>query len=60
MREAVELYRALATRNPDAFRPALAMSLSFLAGDLTVVGQHDEALKATREAGKLSSTRGIV
>jgi len=52
-REAVELRRKLATRNPGAFKRDLAMSLTNLGGDLSALGQREEALKATREAMEL-------
>ena len=54
-REAVELYRELATRNPDAFQPGLATSLSNLGMMLSDLGQRDAALAAIREAEQLLS-----
>ncbi|WNG55263.1 tetratricopeptide repeat protein [Archangium gephyra] len=52
-REAMGLYRTLAERNPDAFRPDLAMSLNNLGGRLSELGRREEALEATREAVEL-------
>jgi tetratricopeptide (TPR) repeat protein len=52
-REAVELYRALAERTPDAFQPGLAMSLNNLGLVLSNVGQREAALAVTREAVEL-------
>ncbi|HEX8819434.1 MAG TPA: tetratricopeptide repeat protein [Archangium sp.] len=49
-REAVELRRALAQRNPDAFWPDLAMSLKNLGHSLSELGHREETLEATREA----------
>jgi hypothetical protein len=40
-REAVESYRALAAKNPDAFLPDLAMSLNNLGNRLSEVGQRE-------------------
>jgi tetratricopeptide (TPR) repeat protein len=54
-REAVELYRELATRNPDAFQPDLARSLNNLGIRLSALGQREAALAATREAEQLVS-----
>jgi len=51
--EAVELHRELATRNPNAFRPALATSLTNLGMMLSDLGQREPALAATREAVEL-------
>ncbi len=51
--EAVELYRALAQSNPDAFQPDLAMSLNNLGLGLSELGNREEALKATQEAVEL-------
>nr|WP_269781526.1 tetratricopeptide repeat-containing serine protease family protein [Nocardia bovistercoris] len=48
--EAVDLYRTLATTNPDAHLPNLAMSVNNLAADLADAGQHEEALRAATEA----------
>ncbi len=48
--EAVEIYRELSEKNPDRFRPDLAMSLSNLGSDLSALGRHEEALEVTREA----------
>jgi tetratricopeptide (TPR) repeat protein len=52
-REAVELRRELAKRNPDAFQPDLAMSLNNLGARLSALGQREAALAATREAVEL-------
>ncbi|HYO54468.1 tetratricopeptide repeat protein [Archangium sp.] len=52
-REAVEVYRALAERTPDAFRPDLAGSLNNLGAMLSELGRREEALEATREAVEL-------
>jgi tetratricopeptide (TPR) repeat protein len=51
--EAVDLYRALVARNPDAFEPKLAMSLNNLGAMLTEIGQLEKALAITREAVEL-------
>jgi tetratricopeptide (TPR) repeat protein/nucleoside phosphorylase len=48
--EAVALHRILAQRNPDAFQPDLAMSISNLGATLSDMGQREEALKAAQEA----------
>ena len=50
VREAADLYRALAAQRPDAFRPDLAMSLSNLAAMLSELGNREAALSAAREA----------
>ena len=50
VREAADLYRALAAQRPDAFRPDLAMSLSNLAAMLSALGNREAALSAAREA----------
>lgn len=50
MREAVELYRKLATHNPDDFRLNLAGYLNNLGNRLSELGRREEALQATREA----------
>jgi tetratricopeptide (TPR) repeat protein len=55
-REAVDLYRTLATRNPDAFQPDLATSLNNLGVRLSALGQREPALAATREAVDLYRT----
>ena len=49
-REAVGLYRTLATESPAAHTPDLAMSLNNLANHLSAVGESGEALEAAREA----------
>jgi tetratricopeptide (TPR) repeat protein len=51
--EAVELYRALARQNPDAFEPDLAMSLNTLAVLLSDLGRQSEALAPAQEAVEL-------
>jgi tetratricopeptide (TPR) repeat protein len=48
--EAVELRRALAQRNPDAFQPDLAGSLNNLGDVLSELGRREEALDAVQEA----------
>ena len=53
-REVVAIRRSLATRNPDAFQPDLARSLSILAGALSELGQREQALAAAREAVAIS------
>jgi hypothetical protein len=52
-REAVEIRRALAQRNPDAFRPDLATSLNNLGNRLSELGRREEALEATEEAADM-------
>jgi tetratricopeptide (TPR) repeat protein len=49
-REAVDIYRDLAARNPDAFRPNLAASLNNLASFLSALGDRAGALAPAREA----------
>lgn len=51
--EAVELYRALARANPEAFNPDLAGSLNDLAAILIKLGRREEALGLVQEAIKL-------
>jgi tetratricopeptide (TPR) repeat protein/nucleoside phosphorylase len=51
--QATTLYRDLAKRNPEAFRPALAMNVNNLGNMLSELGRRDEALKAAEEAVKL-------
>ena len=51
--EAVELYRELATANPDAFRPVLTGSLNNLAIRHSNAGQRQEALTIAGEAVEL-------
>ncbi len=48
--EAVEIYRELAQKNPDSFRPDLAMALTGLGAHLYTLDRYEEALEATREA----------
>jgi tetratricopeptide (TPR) repeat protein len=50
IREVVDRYRALATRNPDAFGAELATSLNNLSEHLGDIGEHDAALDAAHEA----------
>ena len=50
VREAVEIYRGLAEKNPGAFNPVLAMSLNNLSNRLSEVGDREGALEAVREA----------
>ncbi|HEX7843209.1 MAG TPA: tetratricopeptide repeat protein [Kofleriaceae bacterium] len=52
-REAVELYRVLAARAPDAFQPDLTMSLSNLGRQLRDLGRQETAFAATQEALEL-------
>ncbi|MEO0830604.1 MAG: hypothetical protein AAFY03_09105, partial [Pseudomonadota bacterium] len=51
--EAVEMYRALAAKNPDAFRPDLASSLYVLGNILVTLERTDEAVDAYSEAAAL-------
>ncbi len=51
--EAVEIRRALARANPQAFRPDLAGSLNNLGIRLSDLGRREEALAATQEAAAL-------
>ncbi len=44
------LYRRLAERHPDRFRPDLARALNSLGAFLSALGRHEDALAATREA----------
>ncbi len=53
-REAMEIRRRLASENPQAFEPDLAMSLNNLATSLSYTGRREEALKIAREAVKIS------
>jgi tetratricopeptide (TPR) repeat protein len=53
---AAGLYRKQACRDPDAFKPALAMSLTNLANCLSELGRREEALKWAREAADLYRT----
>jgi tetratricopeptide (TPR) repeat protein len=48
--EAVDMYRRLAQRHPDAFLPELASGLNYLGGDLYRLGRREEALAASQEA----------
>ncbi|MBI2886741.1 MAG: tetratricopeptide repeat protein [Chloroflexi bacterium] len=48
--EAVALYRELAARRPEAFRPDLAGSLNNLANRLSELGRREEALAPAQEA----------
>ncbi|SEP96079.1 tetratricopeptide repeat protein [Streptomyces radiopugnans] len=48
--EAVAIHNALATDNPDAFRPGLALALTTLSGAARLMGLRDRALEAAREA----------
>ena len=57
-REAVDLYRAVATRHP-GFQPTLAMSLTNLGAMLSELGHHELALAATREAADLRRALAI-
>ncbi len=49
-REAVEIYRRLATAHPDAHQPDLAASLNNLSGSLTTARRLEEAMVMAREA----------
>ena len=48
--EAVDVYRKLASSNPQAFLPDLAMSLNNLGNRLSYLGQREAALEAAQEA----------
>ena len=48
--EAAALYRELAAKAPDAYRPDLAMALNNLANRLSEVGQREAALAPAQEA----------
>jgi tetratricopeptide (TPR) repeat protein len=48
--EATDLYRQLAAKAPDAWRPDLAMALNNLANSLSEVGQREAALATAQEA----------
>jgi tetratricopeptide (TPR) repeat protein/nucleoside phosphorylase len=52
-REAVALYRTLATHDTKTFQPLLAVSLNNVGADLSSLGQLEAALEATREAVNL-------
>ena len=56
-REALELYRVLAARDPDAFQSDLARGLHDLGIMLRELGQQEPALAATREAVDLHRRR---
>ncbi|WP_434382228.1 tetratricopeptide repeat protein [Melittangium boletus] len=51
--EAVELWRALARRNPEAFHPGLADSFTHLSRVLDHLGRHEEALASAQGAVEL-------
>ena len=51
--KAVKAYGDLATKNPDAYGPDLAMSLNNLANLLSAVGKREEALEAAQKAVKM-------
>ena len=51
--EAADLYRELAAKAPDAYRPDLAGALNNLANRLSEVGQRQEALGPAQEAADL-------
>jgi tetratricopeptide (TPR) repeat protein len=53
IQEAVEIYRRLADRQPDAFLPGLAGSLRRLGFQLSALGRRAEALEVTQEAVEL-------
>jgi len=52
-REAVEIHRALAKKNPEKFRPVLADSLINLGADCSDCDKHEDAEEASREAVRL-------
>jgi tetratricopeptide (TPR) repeat protein len=52
-REAVEMYRALAKEQPDAFLPYLAAGLGNLGNNLSRLGRREEALATSREAVRI-------
>jgi tetratricopeptide (TPR) repeat protein len=56
LQEAVQVYRALAQRNPDAFQPDLAGSLNNLGIRLSELGRREEALGASHEAVQVYRT----
>ena len=49
-KEAADLYRELAAKAPDAYRPDLASALNNLANRLSEVGQREAALAPAQEA----------
>ena len=49
-KEAADLYRELAAKAPDAYRPDLASALNNLATSLSEVGQREAALAPAKEA----------
>ena len=51
--EAAALYRELAAKAPDAYRPDLALALNNLATSLSAVGQREAALAPAQEAAGL-------
>ncbi len=53
--EAADLYRELAAKAPDAYRPDLAMALNNLATSLSEVGQREAALAPAQEAVAISA-----
>jgi Tetratricopeptide repeat len=53
--KAVELYRRLAARRPDIFRPNLASTLNTFANRLSDLGRYESALTAAEEAAALYS-----
>ena len=52
-REAEEVYRELAARRPDVYRPDLAMTLNNLGGALSELGDSEAAAKAYQAAASL-------
>jgi hypothetical protein len=52
-REAADIYRTLAEKNPQAFLPGLAMSLNNLGGILSNLGRLQDALEVAREAADI-------
>jgi tetratricopeptide (TPR) repeat protein/nucleoside phosphorylase len=57
--EAVDVYRALVLRNPEAFQPGLARSLNNLGLRLSEMGKRGEALSATQEGVDLRLTLAL-
>jgi tetratricopeptide (TPR) repeat protein len=52
-KEAADIYRELAAKAPDAYRPYLAGALNNLATSLSAVGQREAALAPAKEAAEL-------
>jgi tetratricopeptide (TPR) repeat protein len=52
-KEAADIYRNLAEKNPEAFLPDLAMSLNNLGNSLSALGRRAEAMNAAKEAADI-------